>query len=133
LPAPPQIFRGREAQLTYCVSQLVSPETSRITILGPGGIRKSSLALAALHHSDVISAFGDNRYFIPLDSASSSTDMLSLIAAYFGLEQHGKVAKRIIQRLSELASPSVLVLDNFESPWEAQMTRSATKDILSHL
>ncbi|KAJ7487907.1 P-loop containing nucleoside triphosphate hydrolase protein [Mycena latifolia] len=133
LPAPPQIFRGREVELKHILSHLLSSETSRSAILGPGGIGKSSLALAALHSPEILATFGDNRFFIPLDSATSPEELLSLIAAYFGLEQHRKVGRAIIGFLSAMDGPSVLVLDNFESPWEVQATRSSVEDILSQL
>ncbi|KAJ7686192.1 hypothetical protein B0H17DRAFT_719947 [Mycena rosella] len=133
LPASPQIFRGREVELKHLLSHLLSPDASRSAIIGPGGIGKSSLALVSLHHPDIVAIFGENRFFIPLDSASSPTDLLFLIAAYFGLEQKGQVDKAIIRFLSAIHGPSVLVLDNFESPWEAQTTRSKVEDILSQL
>ncbi|KAF7341154.1 hypothetical protein MVEN_01850200 [Mycena venus] len=59
--------------------------------------------------------------------------MLTLLASYFGLDQQGKVTKIIIKYLSSLDGPSVLVLDNFESPWEAPNTRSNVEDLLSQL
>lgn len=115
------------------MSHLLSPHASCSAILGPGGIGKTSLALAALYHPDVLALFGEKRYFIPLDSARSPTDLLTLVASYFGLDQQGKVTKTIIKYLSTLNGPSVLVLDNFESPWEAPHTRSNTEDLLSQL
>ncbi|KAJ7466745.1 hypothetical protein B0H11DRAFT_2047551 [Mycena galericulata] len=133
LPGSPKIFHGRETETEHLVGNLLSPTPSCTAVLGPGGIGKSSLALAALHHPDVVAAFGDNRFFIPLDSASSSESLLSVIAAHFGLEQQGKVMRSIMKYLSDLTGPSVLVLDNFESPWEAQNTRSSVEDVLSNL
>ncbi|KAJ7135803.1 hypothetical protein C8R44DRAFT_848628 [Mycena epipterygia] len=133
LPVSPQIFRGREVELKHLVSHLLSPDASRSAILGPGGIGKSSLALASLHHPDVLAACGENRFFIPLDSARSPEDLLSLVAAYFGLEQCRQVAKAIIQYLHSIDGPAILVLDNFESPWEEPTTRSKIEDFLSQL
>ncbi|KAJ6537614.1 hypothetical protein B0H19DRAFT_371870 [Mycena capillaripes] len=133
LPGSPKIFRGREVELKHLLSHLLSLEASCSAILGPGGIGKSSLALAALYHPDVLDVFGERRFFIPLDSARSPTDLLSLVAAYFGLDQQGKVTKSIIKYLSAFDGPSVLVLDNFESPWEVQDTRADIEDLLSQL
>ncbi|KAJ6484475.1 hypothetical protein C8R47DRAFT_1048627 [Mycena vitilis] len=133
LPASPPFFRGREAELKHLVSHLLSLEPSRSVILGPGGIGKTTLALAALHHPDIIAAFGENRFFVPLESVSAPDDMWWTIAAYFGVEQRGKVAKAVIRHLSAFVGPSVLVLDNFESPWEQQSTRSTVEEILSLL
>ncbi|KAJ6529144.1 hypothetical protein DFH09DRAFT_1371053 [Mycena vulgaris] len=56
LPGSPQIFRGREAELTHLISHLLSPEPSQNAILEPGGIGKSSLALAYLYQPEVIAA-----------------------------------------------------------------------------
>lgn len=101
--------------------------------MGPGGIGKSSLALAALHHESVLSKFGSHRYFISCEAASSHTQLLAVVALYFGLAEEQKLDKAIIQCLSSIQGPALLVLDNFETPWESTEYQSLVEDFLSLL
>ncbi|KAJ6455497.1 hypothetical protein C8R45DRAFT_1076933 [Mycena sanguinolenta] len=67
LPSMPQIFHGRESELAQIV-QLLDQQCAKIAILGPGGIGKTSLARAALHHPDVAAKYED-RLFITMRGA----------------------------------------------------------------
>ncbi|KAF8216904.1 hypothetical protein K438DRAFT_1748052 [Mycena galopus ATCC 62051] len=67
LPSKPKIFHGREQELNHCL-ELISQQSPRITILGGGGMGKSSLARAVLHHPDISSKF-ENRFFITMRGA----------------------------------------------------------------
>lgn len=133
LPASPKIFHGREAELNHVVSDLLRGDSARIAILGPGGVGKSSLALAAVHDQAVVSRFKTHRYFIPCDSAGSDADLLSIIATHFGLGQEGKPSKAVHRYLSMLSGPVMIILDNLESAWEAQSSRSQVEEFLSRL
>ncbi|KAJ7654300.1 hypothetical protein B0H17DRAFT_1214395 [Mycena rosella] len=130
LPARPKIFYGRERELRDIVTNLLTKAPAHINILGPGGIGKSSLALAALHDEQIIDAFPD-RYFVPCDSAHSPADLVSLLATYFGLE--GKPTKAILKYLTGLPGQALLVLDNMETCWEPQSSRIAVEDFLAQL
>ncbi|KAJ7494215.1 hypothetical protein B0H11DRAFT_2003702 [Mycena galericulata] len=130
LPARPKIFHGRDNELRQIIHDLLEKSPACIVILGPGGIGKSSLALAALHHEQIIEAF-PNRFFIPCDSAHSLTDLLSLLTAYFDLE--GKPSKAIVKHLTRLSGPAVLVLDNMETCWEPLDARQGVEEFLSQL
>jgi len=41
--------------------------TKNVALFGAGGIGKTSIALAALHHQDIVLEFGKNRRFVPCD------------------------------------------------------------------
>ncbi|KAJ6566741.1 hypothetical protein B0H19DRAFT_713532 [Mycena capillaripes] len=56
LPAYPQIFHGRDSELQEIVSTL-KQNFARIAILGTGGMGKTSLAIATLHHADIQAKF----------------------------------------------------------------------------
>lgn len=132
LPGRPKIFHGRETELDNIIGDLLHKTPAHIAILGPGGIGKSSLALAALHDERVIDAFSD-RYFIPCDSAYSAGDLVSLIATYFGIVESSKPTKAIVKYLAKLSGQAVLVLDNLETSWEPHSSRSAVEEFLSQL
>lgn len=125
LPPRPQIFHGRDTELATIVSTLVQPSAfPRITILGPGGIGKTALVSAALHHSEVEARFA-HRYFVSCESASGSADVVLALAAQLGVSaQSGQALKEVLQRLSSTVEPTLLVLDNLESAWEAPEGRT---------
>ncbi|KAF8198693.1 P-loop containing nucleoside triphosphate hydrolase protein, partial [Mycena galopus ATCC 62051] len=132
-PSSPQIFYGRDRELENLSQKLLGSEPFRAVILGPGGIGKSSLALATLHQRELVSHFGAHRYFISLESSTSASDMLSAIATFLGIEDSPKMARAIIRHLSDLATPCVLVLDNLEDCWEPAASRTGVEDFLSLL
>ncbi|KAJ7919632.1 hypothetical protein B0H13DRAFT_1988455 [Mycena leptocephala] len=133
LPSSPQIFHGRDRELEELLRMLLGPDPFRAAILGPGGIGKSSLALAVLHHTDLVSRFGSCRYFISLESSKSASDMLSAIAAFFGIDESPKLSRAIVKHLSYLAKPCLLCLDNLEDCWETLNSRSEVEEFLSLL
>ncbi|KAJ7698560.1 hypothetical protein B0H17DRAFT_323450 [Mycena rosella] len=67
LPPVPKIFHGRHSELEQIVTT-VQVVPSHMVILGPGGMGKTTLAIATLHHPEVISKY-ERRYFISCESA----------------------------------------------------------------
>lgn len=106
-------------------------EPARIAILGPGGIGKTSLATAAIHHGDITAKY-TRRYFISCDSATTHADLMSLVASHLGLEPARNLLKIIIRSLSA-APPAIMVLDNLETTWEPRASRSDIEEFLSLL
>jgi DNA-binding SARP family transcriptional activator len=49
LPSPSALFVGRDPELTELAGLLEQPDTRLITLLGPGGVGKSRLAVRAAH------------------------------------------------------------------------------------
>ncbi|KAJ7481809.1 hypothetical protein FB451DRAFT_1170954 [Mycena latifolia] len=133
LPGSPQIFHGRDTELQHIVAALLQQDPSRIAILGPGGVGKSSLSLAALYNNDVAAKFGSERHFISCESAQSAEDIAAGLVSHFALEGTGNPTKKILQYLSGRDAVCVIVLDNMETPWEFSGGRSAVEDFLSHL
>ncbi|KAJ7481886.1 hypothetical protein FB451DRAFT_138594 [Mycena latifolia] len=135
LPGSPKIFYGRDTELQHIVTALLHESPSRIAILGPGGVGKSSLSLAALYNHDVAAKFGPERHFISCESAQSAEDIAATLFSHFALERPGKLnaTKAILEYLSSREAACVIVLDNMESPWEFPGGRLAVEDFLSHL
>ncbi|KAJ7163516.1 P-loop containing nucleoside triphosphate hydrolase protein, partial [Mycena crocata] len=130
LPAKPKIFHGREAELQELVHLLLQTP-ARGVILGPGGIGKTSLGTAALHHPDIDANY-TLRHFVSCESAASYDDLVSSIVSHLGLAGSGKASKRLLRHLSE-SPPSVLLLDNLETCWEPLGCRSNIEEFLSLL
>ncbi|KAJ7488074.1 hypothetical protein FB451DRAFT_1226362 [Mycena latifolia] len=129
LPASPKIFHGRDEELHQLVTLLLQ-DPSRIAILGPGGIGKTSLAIAALHHPDVSARY--TRHFISCESATSHEELVSIISSHLGLEPARNASKRLLRHFLG-CPPSVLLLDNLETSWEPLGSRSKIEEFLSLL
>ncbi|KAJ7909635.1 hypothetical protein B0H13DRAFT_2330223 [Mycena leptocephala] len=130
LPASPKIFHGRDDELRELVHLLLQ-DPARVAILGPGGIGKTTLATAALHHPD-ISARYTHCHFVSCESAANHDDLVSLIASHLSLTPSRNTSKLIFRHFCGLPS-SILLLDNIETCWEPLSSRSQVEEFLSLL
>ncbi|KAJ7284524.1 P-loop containing nucleoside triphosphate hydrolase protein, partial [Mycena rebaudengoi] len=130
LPPCPQIFHGRESELQDVVNILIQ-DSVHIAILGTGGMGKTSLATAALHNPQVEAKYS-HRYFVPCHSSPTCTELAATIADHIGLEKGSNMAKNVARYFAH-APPSLLVLDNLETPWESLSARSDVEEFLSLL
>ncbi|KAF7363036.1 AAA domain-containing protein [Mycena venus] len=117
LPASPQIFHGRDFELSNLIPMFLC-QPARVAILGPGGMGKTTLAVAALHHREMVEQY-THRYFISCESANNCVDLISIIGVYLGLEPSSKLKHAVVRHLSAEGS-TLLVLDNLETPWESE-------------
>ncbi|KAF9026434.1 hypothetical protein BDP27DRAFT_1456640 [Rhodocollybia butyracea] len=121
IPVAPEIFFGRDAIVDDFVCTLVSQKTTmaRICLLGPGGMGKTSIARTVLNHSSVISHFGrENRVWVPCVKATSVSLLKDTLYESLGLSLNtGDPLRDILYDLESSASPIILLLDNFETPW----------------
>ncbi|KZT37591.1 hypothetical protein SISSUDRAFT_1062690 [Sistotremastrum suecicum HHB10207 ss-3] len=132
LPPSPQSFFGRSDTLRLVVQQLCDTKSVQVAILGSGGIGKTSLALAALHHPDCVRLYGLHRHFICCETATSKETFISALATAFDIEAPENVGA-ITKKLSQLKSRVLVVLDNFETTWEPAASRSDVESILTSL
>jgi len=128
LPALPRVF-GRDDVVEEIVKSLLALSPSPIPILGGPGIGKTTVSLAALHDPRIAEKFGARRYFVRCDPATTAEGLTGEIARTIGLELGPNLEARIFAWLKE--APAVLMLDNAETPWEADT--EATERLLTDL
>ncbi len=115
---PPQAtpFVGREKELASVVARLADPDCRLLTIVGPGGIGKSRLAIqAALVVADVqANRFLEGVTYVPLAGVESTEFMVPAIAKALDVSFYSSAApaQQLITHLRQ--KEMLLVLDNFE-------------------
>jgi len=132
-PSAPEIFFGREAELAQIMGTIFSNIEScpaHIAILGPGGYGKTTLANAVLNHGRVVKHFGDARYFVACETASTSGALLIELARALGILEGSDTSWSHVLALLN-AKESILCLDNFESPWDqANDIKTSVEELL---
>ncbi|KAJ7929865.1 hypothetical protein B0H13DRAFT_1859349 [Mycena leptocephala] len=126
----PKIFHGRESELED-IMKILRQDSPRIAILGGGGMGKTSLARAVLHHPDTLARF-EARFFVGAESATTSIELAALIGLHIGLKPGADLTRPIVNYLAKQQT-CLLILDNLETPWEKKESRGGVEEFLSLL
>ncbi|KAJ7879360.1 hypothetical protein B0H13DRAFT_1548685, partial [Mycena leptocephala] len=102
------------------------------SILGAGGMGKTSLARALIHHAEITGKYSQNRFFIACDSVATQVELAALIGAHLELKPGKDLTHPVIQHFSRTPD-SLLILDNLETLWEPADSRSPIEEFLSLL
>ena len=112
LPLQPTPFIGRSVEVAEIVRLLDDPACRLLTLIGPGGIGKTRLAIAvAASHAG---AFADGVAFVALASVGTPAQIVSAIGDTLGFAFAGQpdITAALLGYLR--ARQMLLVLDNFE-------------------
>lgn len=112
LPPQPTSFLGRESELAEIVRILDQPACRLLTLLGPGGIGKTRLALAVA--AQRAHTFQHGAAFVELAAVDGPDQIVSAVGDTLGLSFAGlpDPTAHLLDHLS--ARQMLLVLDNFE-------------------
>lgn len=121
LPTPINRFIGREEESAQLLFHLAQPQRRLVTLLGAGGMGKTSLALHVGGRivREYLGPFANGLCYVPLASVHDALQMALAIANELGVQLHGNVdpLQQVIRWLQ--GKELLLLLDNFEQLGEA--------------
>ena len=112
LPPDPTPFIGREAELVQVSSHLADPDCRLLTVLGPGGIGKTRLAIQAAR--DEVGRFAHGACFVDLAPIASADLLASTILRTLEVPSYGAAEpdEHLLRHLAD--KQMLLILDNYE-------------------
>lgn len=112
LPAQPTSFVGREIELAQIAERLADPHCRLLTLVGPGGVGKTRLALQAA--ATCLTDFVDGVFVVFLATIREPGHVLPAIAQTLDLQDAGQRPLLEIVKIALRERHLLLVLDNFE-------------------
>ncbi|MEM7117724.1 MAG: BTAD domain-containing putative transcriptional regulator [Chloroflexota bacterium] len=117
LPAQPTPFVGREKELANLKTLFAQESTRLLTIVGPGGMGKTRLALAFAQRQLQNGRFADGIYFVNLAPISEARQIVAALATalnyeLFGSNKDGSNQQQMLNHLRD--KQMLLIFDNFE-------------------
>ena len=122
MPLKPAVFHGRDVIIEKIPQLLIKEETSRVCILGAGGMGKTSVALGVVEQSLIKERFlPENIIWVPCIEATSATLLLEILSTQLQVPGNTGQAtiEKIISLLATSTNPRLILLDNFETPYYA--------------
>ena len=120
MPLKPAVFHGRDVIIEEITQLLIKEETSRVCILGAGGMGKTSVSLGVVEQPLIKTRFlPENIVWVPCIEATSATLLLEILCTQ--LQVPGNIGQptieKIISLLATSTQPRLILLDNFETPY----------------
>jgi predicted ATPase len=112
IPTPVSSFIGREGEVVAVTELLQSSDVRLVTLMGPGGIGKTRLALEAARRT--ADEFADGTAFVGLASVTEAEDVAPGIAEALGLARDTDTSPDEKLRSHLEKRELLLVLDNME-------------------
>ena len=136
MPSKPVIFFGRDGLVKKVSAMLSSSETAlHICLLGPGGMGKTSLSLAIMGSDLVQAKFREeHRVWVPCIEATSASLFLQVLYTSLRVKRRtDSVMSDILDELNSSKDPYILLLDNFETPWNTTDGQKRVEETLHKL
>lgn len=116
LPTPTTTFIGRKPDVEKVRERLLDPNVRLLTLIGPGGVGKTRLALEVA--AQVVGECADGVFLISLETITDPSLVIPTVAHTLGLIETGiDPAQQLKEHLVDRRM--LLVLDNFEQLMDA--------------
>jgi len=112
LPPQPMPVIGRDRETTELIRLLADPHCRLLTLLGPGGVGKTRVALEVA--SAKTDDFLEGVWFVPLSSVSSTQFLVSAIAEALSVSVSGQMNAQVALLNHLRGKEMMLILDGFE-------------------
>ncbi|KAJ7578759.1 hypothetical protein C8J56DRAFT_1170076 [Mycena floridula] len=140
MPAANNKLFGRDQEIEEIVHALTMEPASnskrvRFALLGAGGQGKTELALKVMAHPAMKQCYSKkNGIWAPCEKASSPELLLDVLFTSLAIikDTHNTI-QDILDELEESSEPIILLLDNFETPWNASGARGEVEQILQDI
>ncbi|KAG6882751.1 hypothetical protein C0993_009288, partial [Termitomyces sp. T159_Od127] len=131
IPNNSAIFHGRDALVMELVSIITGPLQKHICLFGPGGMGKTSTSLAVMNHPDVKAKYKSHlRVWVPCVKATSASLFFDALKSSLAISKEMGDDRGAIIRALQTSPPIVILLDNFETPWDSDGARSDIEQVL---
>jgi predicted ATPase/serine/threonine protein kinase len=112
-PAPASTFVGREKEVSELMGLLQDDANRLVTVIGPGGIGKTRVALRVGEES--LQQMPGGCWFADLREARTSEGVAHAVAGALGVPLTSSEApEEVVANILEYRKPLLLILDNFE-------------------
>ncbi|KAJ7578836.1 hypothetical protein C8J56DRAFT_1110809 [Mycena floridula] len=140
MPAANNKLFGRDREIEEIVRILTMEPASnskrvRFALLGAGGQGKTELALKVMAHPAIKQCYSKkNGVWVPCEKASSPELLRDVLCTSLAIikDTHNTI-QDILDELEETSEPIILLLDNFETPWNAPGARGEVEQILQDI
>ncbi|KAJ7578785.1 hypothetical protein C8J56DRAFT_1030683 [Mycena floridula] len=140
MPAANNKLFGRDREIEEIVRILTMELASnskrvRFALLGAGGQGKTELALKVMAHPAIKQCYSKkNGVWVPCEKASSPELLRDVLCTSLAIikDTHNTI-QDILDELEETSEPIILLLDNFETPWNAPGARGEVEQILQDI
>lgn len=131
IPNNSAIFYGRDALVMELINIITGPLQKHICLFGPGGMGKTSTSLAVMGHPNVKAKYESHlRVWVPCIKATSASLFLDTLKLSLAIPKDTGDARGAIIKALQTSPPIVILLDNFETPWDADGARSDIEQVL---